>query len=236
MRLSRASIRELLREVFELTLSTGVIDETIREAGRASFPLEDALVADIVQAAQLHVDETSWSESGVLLWLWALVSTSTVLYLIGPRTREMLDNALQDGYTGILISDGYVVYRAWKNRLRCWPHLMRKLRGLAESSDGRVSGLGQEMEGLLKTLMAAIYAARIDPPPVALPERFAAEVKRLRHMCEVHQMDEYPALRSVVREFLHDWKVTLRPLAEPLLPLSNNAAAEQALRHWLISR
>jgi hypothetical protein len=30
------------------------------------------LVAD--KAAQLHVDETSWPESGVLLWLWALVT------------------------------------------------------------------------------------------------------------------------------------------------------------------
>jgi transposase len=112
---------------------------------------------------------------------------------------------------------------------------MRKLRGLAESSDGWVSGLGQEMEGLLKTLMAAIYAARIDPPPIALPERYAAEVKRLRHLCEVHQTDQHPALRSVVREFLYDWKVILRPVAEPLRPLSNNAA-EQALRHWVISR
>jgi transposase len=235
MRLSRASIRELLREVFDLSLSTGVIDETIREAGRASFPLKDALVADIVQAAQLHVDETSWSESGVLLWLWALVSTSTVLYLIGPRTREMLENALQDGYTGILISDGYAVYRNWENRLRCWPHLMCKLRGLAESSDGRVSRVGQEMEAILTALMAAIYAARLDPPPQALSERYAAEVKRLQHLCEVHQTDQHPALRSVVREFLYDWKVIIRPLAEPLLPLSNNAA-EQALRHWVISR
>ena len=235
MRLSRASIRELLQEVFDLTLSTGVIDETIREAGRASFPLEDALVADIVQVAQLHVDETSWPEAGVLLWLWALVSTSTALYLIGPRTREMLDNALQDGYTGLLISDGYVVYRTWENRLRCWPHLMRKLRGLAESSDGRVSRVGQEMEGILTTLMEAIYAARLEPPPQALPERYAVEVKRLRHLCEVHRTDEHPALRRVVREFLYDWKVILRPLAEPLLPLSNNAA-EQALRHWVISR
>jgi transposase len=52
----------------------------------------------------------------------------------------MLENALQDGFDGILISDGYRVYRAWKNRLRCWPHLMRKLRGLAESSDARVAG------------------------------------------------------------------------------------------------
>ncbi|HYO87251.1 MAG TPA: IS66 family transposase [Candidatus Limnocylindrales bacterium] len=235
MRLSRASIRELLRELFDLTLSTGVIDEAIREAGRASVPLEDALVADLVQAAQLNVDETSWPESGVLLWLWALVTTHTVLFLIGPRSREMLENALQDGYAGILISDGYGVYRAWENRLRCWPHLMRKLRGLAESSDGRVSGVGQEMEGIMKTLMAAIYAARIDPPPQALPERYAADIKWLRHLCEAHQMDDHPALRSVVREFLYDWKVILRPLAQPHLPLSNNAA-EQALRHWVISR
>ena len=146
----------------------------------------------------------------------------------------MLENALQDGFPGILISDGYGVYRAWENRLRCWPHLMRKLRGLAESSDARVSGLGQEMEGILKTLMAAIYAARIDPPPEGLPVRYASEVERLRHLCEAHRMDDHSVLRSVVREFLYDWNVILRPVAEPHLPLSNNAA-EQA-RHWVISR
>jgi transposase len=235
MRLSRASIRELLREVFDLTLSTGVIDETIREAGRASFPLEDALVADIVQVAQLHVDETSWPESGVLLWLWALVSTHYGALPHRPTHPGNAGERPARRLSGILISDGYVVYRAWENRLRCWPHLMRKLRGLAESSDGRVSRVGQEMEGLLTALMAAIYAARIDPPPQALPERYAAEVERLRHLCEVHRTDQHPALRSVVREFLYDWKVILRPLAEPLLPLSNNAA-EQALRHWVISR
>ena len=235
MRLSRASLRELLRELFDLTLSTGVIDETIREAGRASLPLEDALVADIIQAAQLNVDETSWPESGVSLWLWALVTTHTTLFLIGSRGREMLENALQDGYHGILISDGYVVYRAWKNRLRCWPHLMRKLRGLAESSDHQASGVGQEMEGLMKMLRAAIYAARIDPPPEALPVCYAADIERRQHLCEANRNPDHLVLRSVVREFLYDWKVIMRPLAEPLLPLSNNAA-EQALRHWVISR
>ncbi len=235
MRLSRARIREGLMELFGLMLSTGVIDETIREAGRASFPLEDVLVADIVQAPQLNGDETPWKESGLSLWLWALVTTHTVLFLIGPRTAEMLENALQDGFYGILISDGYGVYRAWKNRLRCWPHLMRKLRGLAESSDGRVSGVGKEMEGIMETLMAALYAARIDPPPEGLPLLYAADIERLRHLCEMHRMDDHKVLRSVVREFLYDWEVILRPVAEPHLPLSNNAA-EQALRHWVIAR
>ena len=91
------------------------------------------------------------------------------------------------------------------------------------------------MEGLMKTLMAAIYAARIDPPPEGLPVRHASEVERLRYLCEVHQMDDHSLLRSIVREFLYDWNVILRPVAEPHLPLSNNAA-EQALRHWVISR
>jgi len=80
-----------------LTLSTGVIDETIREAGSASLPLEDALVADLVQAAQRHVDETSWPESGVLLGLWALVTTHTVLFLIGPRSRNVLHHSRNCG-------------------------------------------------------------------------------------------------------------------------------------------
>ena len=87
----------------------------------------------------------------------------------------------------------------------------------------------------LKHLMAAIYAARIDPPPEGLPARYPNDIERLRHLCEVHRMDEHSVLRSVVREFLYDWNVILRPVAEPHLPLSNNAA-EQALRHWVISR
>ena len=54
MRLSRARIRELLVEMFGLYLSTGVIDQTIREAGRASEPLEEALVTDIQQATRTY--------------------------------------------------------------------------------------------------------------------------------------------------------------------------------------
>ena len=106
---------------------------------------------------------------------------------------------------------------------------------LAESSDARVAGVGQEMEGIMKTLMAAIYTARTDPPPEALPARYANEIERLRHLCEAHRMDDHSVLHRFVREFLYDWNVILRPVAEPHLPLSNNAA-EEALRHWVNSR
>ncbi len=235
MRLSRALIREFLIELFGLQLSTGVIDQTIREAGRASAPLEESLVADIQQATLLYLDETPWHESNTLLWLWVLVSTYTALYLIGPRSREMVENVLENLFLGTLMSDGYVVYRHWKDRLRCWPHLLRKLRGLAESSDARVAGVGQEMEIIMKILMASIYEARTTPPLVPLTQHHRADIERLRKLCESHRGDTHDKLRQVAREFLYDWDVILRPVAEPHLPLSNNAA-EQALRHWVISR
>ena len=81
-----------------------------------------------------------------------------------------------------------------------------------------------------------LRGARIDPPPEGLPACDANTIERPRPLCEVHQREEHSVpCRSDVREFLYDGHVIRRPVAEPHLPLSNNAA-EQALRHGVISR
>ena len=54
MRLSRARIRELLHDLFGITLSIGVIDQTIREAGRACAPLEPSFRTPFVKITHLH--------------------------------------------------------------------------------------------------------------------------------------------------------------------------------------
>jgi transposase len=87
-RLSRVKVKERLAELFGLQVSTGLIDPTIREAGRAAAPLESDLVAAIEQAVLVHADETSWREAGQARWLWVFVTAQTVLYQIGYRTQE----------------------------------------------------------------------------------------------------------------------------------------------------
>jgi hypothetical protein len=235
MRLSRARIQEFFKVFFGLELSTGTIDQTIREAGRAALPLEETLATEIQQAPLLHVDETPWKEAGKLLWLWALVSSTTVLFVVGYRQAEMLINVLEEKFIGTLMSDGYVVYRGWNNRLRCWAHLLRKMQGLADSTDARVARAGQEMKAILERLMAAIYAARQQPPPGSLLEQCAADVALLKARCEQYRDDAHGKLQALAREFLLDWDVILRQVREPHLPLTNNFA-EQALRHWVIAR
>ena len=235
MRLSRARIQEFFDEFIGLSLSTGAIDQTIREAGRASGPVEEELVAEIQQAALLYIDETPWKESGHLLWMWTLVSTTTVLFNIGYRTKEVITNILENKFIGILMSDGYVVYRGWENRLRCWAHLVRKARGLAESTDARVASIGDQIMTLFNILMAAIYAARLDPAPECPRRRHADTIATLRQICLRHSNDTHDKVRALAVELLIDWDVIMRQLDEPSLPLTNNRA-EQALRHWVISR
>jgi hypothetical protein len=75
--------------------------------------MQDQLAQQIAQAVILHVDETIWPERALVLWLWVLCCSHTVLYVIGMRTQEMFDNALSADFVGSLMSDGYSVYRKW---------------------------------------------------------------------------------------------------------------------------
>ena len=60
-------------------------------------------------------------------------------------------------------------------------------------------------------------------------------VVQLQQLCQQHRDDRNSALRDVAREFLNDWDGIMRPLADPSLPLTNNAA-ERQLRHYVIAR
>jgi hypothetical protein len=237
MRLSRARIRCFFADIMGLKLSIGVINNTILEAGRAIEPLEDELVKEIEAAALVHIDETPWKEAGQLLWMWAFVTQYTKLFLIGNRTLEILDNLLGHDFKGTVMSDGYLAYRHFINRLRCWAHLLRKTQGLIDSADARVAGIGQAMHDSFCNLMEIIYVAREAPkqagPPMA--DKTAAEIEKLRWLCEQNRDHKHDKLRALTREFLLDWEVILRQVREPHLPLTNNFA-EQILRHWVIAR
>lgn len=93
------------------------------------------------------------------------------------------------------------------------------------------------MHEVLHTLMGGIYAARAAPVQEdgALAIRHAVDIERLRELCVRHRDSRNEKLSALAREFLLDWEVILRQVAEPDLPLPNNVA-EQALRHWVIAR
>lgn len=225
-----------MAERFGLQVSIGLIDQTLRETGRAIEPLESALAADLERAVLVHADETSWREAGQALWLWVFVSTPTVLYQMGYRTQEIVTKRLSGAFLGDLMTDGYGVYRAYPNRLRGWAHRLRKRIGLAESTDRRVAAIGQGLHTVLAGLQAAVDAARgSGDPPGSRVVTPPTAIDGFRTLLERYPHDPHAKLGAVARAFLLDWAVILRPLSDPTLPLTHNEA-ERALRHSVMAR
>ena len=154
-RLSRARIQEFLAQWLGLKLSIGTLHQTIHEASAAIAPAEAELVQVLLDSALLHADETPWPEHGETLWLWVFQTLTVTLYSVAGRGKELLENVLE-GFHGWLMSDGWGAYRHDPRRLRCWAHLLRKARGLAECSDHTARAFGRRVLNPLEGLRAAV--------------------------------------------------------------------------------
>jgi len=232
-RLSRARIQEFLGEWLGLDLSIGTIHQTLHEASAAVAPAEEELIQAVLDSDLLHADETSWPEHGRGLWLWVFIAATATLYYVAGRGKELVENVL-DGFTGWLMTDGWMAYRDYRRRLRCWAHLIRKARGLAQSCDREARAFGQFVLDSLEVLMAAVYVAR-EGPPTDLLTAHAVRLAALRTACEQHQGHSHAKTRALAVELLNDWEAIFQVLRHPELPLTNNEA-ERALRHWVILR
>jgi len=232
-RMSYRRICEFLHDWLGLSLSVGTLKNTLHEAAAASAPLEQALIEAVVASDLLHVDETSWPQGSELLWLWVFTSATVTLFVVAKRGREILDRLLPD-FAGWLMSDGWTAYRHVPQRLRCWAHLTRKAQGLIESYDREAQAFGHQVQDAFDTLIGAIHAAR-DGPPVDLPTRHAALLKKLHAACVRLLGHRHAKTRALAVELWNDWEAIFRVLDNPQWPITNNAA-EQALRHWVIAR
>jgi len=232
-RMSRMRIQEFLKDWLGIRLSKGTINNTIREAGQAVEPLEEELIEEIKKAVLLHADETSWKENGTLRWLWVLVTADVTLFLIGKRSWDVIASILES-YSGWLMSDGYMAYRKYAKRLRCWAHLIRKARGLSESLNREANSFGTKVLETFTLLIKQVYKAR-EGPDINLKEDYLLQLTELKKLCEKHKDSKHDKTRKLARELLNDWDTIWTILAHPELPMTNNIA-ERALRHWIIFR
>ncbi len=239
MRVTRRKIKHFLWDVFGLQLSIGTLQNCIVESARAVEPVEAQLINELCRESLVFADETSHPEAHHRLWLWVFVTSSTALFLVGYRTKEIFKNfldALAD-FNGHLMSDGYRLYRAYLKRLRCWAHLLRKAQGLCESYTLESQAYGQQVQAILNEIINAVYLARIGPDggTVSIAGQHQESLTKLKKICESMAVSNHAKTRELGQEFLNDWDAIFRVLDYPAWPLTNNEA-ERALRHWVILR
>jgi len=130
-----AKVVDLLRTRLGVQVSTGGLVRLLQRTARDATPVYRELCRQVRNAPVVTPDETGWRVGAKSHWLWAFVTPDTTVYAICSR-RGFDDAAtvLGTDYAGVLVRDGYQVYRCYKGSLHqsCINHLIQRCKELQQ--------------------------------------------------------------------------------------------------------
>ena len=225
----------VLRTRFGLHVTKGGLVRLLHRTADAAAPAYETLCEQVRRSPVVTPDETGWRVKAVSHWLWAYTTPETTVYAICQgRGFDEAAKILGPDFAGVLVRDGWVAYRGFKNapHQTCLAHLLRRCKHLqaahpdcpwagevqAALQHGLVlrdrANAGEISEHGLASARGRVVArlGRLidEPPPTADAERFAK-----------HLANEFPAV------FLF--------LCDPSID-ATNWRAEQAIRPAVVTR
>ena len=232
-RLPFRTIQWYLKTVHQLPLSLGAIVRVIHQTAQKS----QATVAQVLECIRaspvVHADETGWRQDGANGYVWTFSTPTERYFLRRGRNKEVVDEALGDSFSGVLVSDFYAAYHHYPGpKQRCWAHLLRDIHDL--------KALYPKDARLLRWAAAVhkIYtAAKSFSHPDARQRRLAqlGLERKLLARCRPFLNDPATVQSKLCRRIEGFIKELFVFVAEPAVPADNNAA-ERSLRPLVISR
>src|SRR3954453_18887718 len=143
-RLSKRQIRQLVADVFTLSISTGMISKLERQSAAVLEAPYNELAVAVHHAEVTNIDETSWRERLKKVWLWATVTPLFTVFTIAKSRSGDVARALLGGEDGQVVgSDRFSAYEWIMARWRqiCWAHLRRDFQAMIDrGGDGEKAG------------------------------------------------------------------------------------------------
>jgi transposase len=139
----RRMVQTLCASVLQVPISLGAIQKVLDRVAQAIEPHSTALATQVRHAVVNYIDETPWFLARRLQWLWVMVSDTAAFSMSHPHRSQEAFAALIDDWAGILVSDGYGVYRHWvQARQTCLAHRIRTARSLAQRGQPDLAACG----------------------------------------------------------------------------------------------
>jgi len=153
-RSSRTAVQQFCASVLGVPISRGAVQWAVDRVSAAIIPYFEAIGAKARGARVNNIDETAWYQHGVLVWLWVMVNTTGALFMVQASRSQAAFEALVERWAGILVSDGYNLYRTWLHgRQTCLAHLIRRPRGLSERQEPELARFGRRVLAELERLV-----------------------------------------------------------------------------------
>lgn len=148
-RISKQNIAGIYRDIFDFSLSVGMICKAEKTVSAAiALPVMEA--RHFIRSADnvaVHSDETGFREKGKSMWAWIAISGLVAVFIIRhSRNKKIAKELLGENFRGILCSDRYSAYQWIPNESRqiCWAHLERDFRKISERA-GSSATIGSDL-------------------------------------------------------------------------------------------
>jgi len=225
---SRSVILSFCASVLDFKISKGAIQKVIDRVCEAIRPHYEAIARVARKSKVNYIDETSWFTGGILMWLWAMVSTKVAFFMVhAHRSKDAFAELIED-WQGILVSDGYGVYCRWVDlRQTCLAHLIRTAKGLSQRKDPQIARFGEKALAELQRLCSMAHA----PPNLGEWQTFYARLSHLISQNHDRKDDAGKFARRLLKEMYSLWVFLEEHGVEP-----TNNRAERALRFGVIWR
>src|SRR5262249_17196156 len=93
-RLSKRQVQQLSRDLFGLSVSTGMISNLERQSAEALEAPYNQLATAVHTAEVVHADDTSWREDRHKAWLWASVTAVFTIFTIARNRSAQVAQAV----------------------------------------------------------------------------------------------------------------------------------------------
>lgn len=233
----------ILLETTGVTLTQGAItqDALRKAAGVVGNAYREAR-AGIGQASVVYTDDTSWAVGGKDAQLMVFDTDAATVYQIRSQHRnEEVRELVPGDYTGTLVTDRGPSYEAEElaavNQQKCLSHLLRNIKEVVETKQGRAREFGLGVSQLLKEanrLWRDHRAGKIGMEAFADEgQRIDEEMTRRLRPRKLTDSDNQRLLEGIGLQ--QDRGNVLRFLTNPAVEPTNNRA-ERALRPAVIAR
>jgi transposase len=238
-RLPFATVRRSLAQAHGLSLSVGALVAAVRAVAARAEAAAAVHLAAIRASPVVHADETGWREGGHngYGYAWTLSTPEARYFVRGTRERAVLEEALGEGFAGVLVSDFYAAYTGCEGARHqyCWAHLLRDADELARQHprDAGVRGWADALRRLFGRARA--FAAPDPAARVAARQRFEAELAALCAPALAEPSGTSPPQAGLCRRVEKHLGGLFVFVEDPAVPPTNNAA-ERSLRHLVVCR
>lgn len=237
-RLSKRQIQQLVSDLFTLSISTGMISKLERQSAAALAAPYNELATSVHDAKVVNIDETSWRQNRVKVWLWATVTQFCTVFTIAKnRSGEIAVALLGSQDNQVVGSDRFSAYEWIKAFWRqvCWAHLRRDFQAMIDRG-GDGERIGKRLLSLSNRLFRNWHRVRDGTIPW---DRFQDRMNRLRR--EVKQVLQEGSRCSCAKTAATCFEILkveegLWTFARVKGVEPTNNVVERALRHAVIWR